>query len=1294
MSLQKSCLFIGLILLAMTIMTANAEDWPMWRAHSNRTATTSEQLDDSALQLHWKMQLPEPEPAWDNQQEVYCYGGPGELILQKQSFDIAYQPVVASDRMYVGSMNSDWVAAVDLTTGAELWRFYTDGPVRFAPVAVDGKVYFGSDDGFLYCLDTEGNLLWKKRGGPTNRKVLGNDRMMSVWPVRGAPVIPLASDSFVDPGASPGRGGPKPVENTDTLYFAVGTYPYEGSFIYALSKDTGDTIWCNDSAYMYFTNNPHSGAEGYSGSGPEGYLCTAEDGKILVPNARNRPACFNRETGKLLFHEISRNNSSKGDGGYHVTSVGNRFYVNAQTGAAAFSLSNGHRSSEKAPALYDEDRLQIKVGETIFDAGRIFGYVYDGSDFYDSTPWDDSKFGVSGGAFHVDLPARPAGLLAANGHLIVTTVDGWIYCYGEGAPQNGIQTYEYNPSEPTTNPKAVEILAAANYKGGSRGICVLLGLEDGSLMEAIAAGSDMTVVAFETDAAKVQAVRERLDAVGLYGRKAHIITEDFLRADVPSYCAHIITSEKDLPANETLNAEIYRVLRPYGGTAVVNANLLSDLQTFASDQPKAEVTSADSFATLRKVGKLPGTADWTHQHCNVQQTTLSEDELVKLPLGVLWFGGSADNTNDAILPRHGHGPSPQVVGGRYYIEGRNVLRCVDAYTGRVLWEKMILNLGQFSDYTDHQAGQLALGDNYISTEDVVYVLGSHADNDWPTECLVLDAATGEELKTFSLPDGAGWGMIAVYEDYLIATGMPMLQDLSGYNNAGNMLDGGWIYQDSDPLVGVGGMGTYNGSTSVMLHVLNSSSGEVLWSAGSDYGFFHNSIVAGADKLFVMDRINWNPSKTLKSRMNWNNNSNRPGKSSGNPPDAGEDSSLKEAKLTAYDIATGQKVWEHTHEDAQLFGSWLTYSEEYNVLVECQRNSRDYWEDEQQSKHMAVWQGADGNLLWNALNRRYLGGPVILNGDMIITQSGNDMGAVNLLTGEPYLIVSGVTGEPGDFAGFKRYGCGTGIACKNLMIFRSGNAGYYDLNTFSGTGNWGGFKSGCTINLIPANGLLVAPEYTRTCACSYQFQTSCALIHRDDVEQWSCNKNLGEQFAAQGGRLQNVGFNFGAIGDRVDDDGILWMEYPFGEPAAGYSYQIPVDIKVNGSADYFRHHSLTVTGSGLNWVAASGMEGASSVTIDMVGDASGREIVSPAQAYDVYLYFAESNENAQAGERVFSVSVNDVDAGQIDVAGTVGPRNILVRKLQNVTIDGTAEITLTASVGQTLLCGVGFDSLAD
>jgi hypothetical protein len=90
----------------------------------------------------------------------------------------------------------------------------------------------------------------------------------------------------------------------------------------------------------------------------------------------------------------------------------------------------------------------------------------------------------------------------------------------------------------------------------------------------------------------------------------------------------------------------------------------------------------------------------------------------------------------------------------------------------------------------------------------------------------------------------------------------------------------------------------------------------------------------------------------------------------------------------------------------------------------------------------------------------------------------------------------------------------------------------------------------------------------------------------------------------------------------------------------------------------------------------------------------RSVSSPAQAYDVYLYFIEPNEDAQAGDRVFSVNVNGIDTGQIDVAGTVGPRRIMVLNIPNVTIGNTAQITLTASAGKTLLCGVGFDCLTD
>ena len=45
------------------------------------------------------------------------------------------------------------------------WQVFAEGPVRFAPVAWQDKVYFVSDDGHLYCLDAgDGSLKWKFRG--------------------------------------------------------------------------------------------------------------------------------------------------------------------------------------------------------------------------------------------------------------------------------------------------------------------------------------------------------------------------------------------------------------------------------------------------------------------------------------------------------------------------------------------------------------------------------------------------------------------------------------------------------------------------------------------------------------------------------------------------------------------------------------------------------------------------------------------------------------------------------------------------------------------------------------------------------------------------------------------------------------------------------------------------------------------------------------------------------------------------------------------------------------------------
>ena len=78
---------------------------------------------------------------------------------------------------------------LDAATGKVRWRFFTEGPVRLAPAVSDGKVYVGSDDGWVYCLDADdGRLVWKYRVDPESNLIPGNGRVISSSPVRTGPL--------------------------------------------------------------------------------------------------------------------------------------------------------------------------------------------------------------------------------------------------------------------------------------------------------------------------------------------------------------------------------------------------------------------------------------------------------------------------------------------------------------------------------------------------------------------------------------------------------------------------------------------------------------------------------------------------------------------------------------------------------------------------------------------------------------------------------------------------------------------------------------------------------------------------------------------------------------------------------------------------------------------------------------------------------------------------------------------------------------------------------------------------
>ncbi|MCA9416100.1 MAG: hypothetical protein KC917_07510, partial [Candidatus Omnitrophica bacterium] len=88
----------------------------------------------------------------------------------------------------------------------------------------------------------------------------------------------------------------------------------------------------------------------------------------------------------------------------------------------------------------------------------------------------------------------------------------------------------------------------------------------------------------------------------------------------------------------------------------------------------------------------------------------------------------------------------------------------------------------------------------------------------------------------------------------------------------------------------------------------------------------------------------------------------------------------------------------------------------------------------------------------------------------------------------------MTGEDIGFSMERSYGCGMITSSENMMFFRSATLGYVDLEADAGTENFGGIRPGCWINAIPAGGLVLMPDATAGCTCSYLNRASIALHH--------------------------------------------------------------------------------------------------------------------------------------------------------------------------------------------------------
>jgi len=627
------------LVFACVAATASAEDWPMWRYDAARSARTSQTLPDS-LHLSWVRQLPKLKPAFRT---------------KRIQFDAGYEPVVLDKTMFIASSRNDSVTALDIDTGEQKWRFYTGGPVRLAPVAWKDRIFIGSDDGHLYCLAAEdGRLLWKFRAVPSERTILGNGRLISVWPVRGGPVL-----------------------HDGKIYFAAGVWPFEGVFLYSLDAETGRVVWLNDDCGYVYGQHPHA-AKSLGGVTPQGYL-VVNGNELVVPCGQAVPAHFDVRSGKLLSLVLPR--PGRIPGGWFTSADVRRGKVVQD---ANINRDLHEDKIYQGPGEPDV-RTTIHAGEQPFHFGDDFPGVE--------------------GEVHT--------LLVADGKLVVVTLDGELYCFGARKPKTV-----------TRYPLKVETLPM-KYDNSSRfgkqvldaiddrhGYALMLGIAEHGFLETLVTLTEFHVIAIDPDVVKIERLRQKFDAAGLYGKRVSFRVGGPGEIKYPPYMASVaVINGAHWLANgdaAEIGMSVFDVLRPYGGTACVN--LLDDdharLVAVDRDTESFAIERTTGMTVVRRQGPLPGAVNYTGGWS-------SHDERVKAPMSVLWF--------DDTLGHFKRSPQPMFVDGvmisyvkdwmARHREGKEVPYTLlprvlsDVYTGRVLTSKERLGADIEFPHRDRRAVQ-------------------------------------------------------------------------------------------------------------------------------------------------------------------------------------------------------------------------------------------------------------------------------------------------------------------------------------------------------------------------------------------------------------------------------------------------------------------------------------------------------------------------------------------------------------------------------------------------------------
>ncbi len=1221
-SLVRSVVSLACLVFIPAILPGRVHgDWPSYLNGNDRAGYSPATLEPS-LRLAWTYESPsKPVIAWSGPRAEPIEG---HEMKHRVDFDDAQQVVLANGRAYFGSTVDHRMHCVDANTGTPIWSFYTDGAIRLAPTLAHGNVYFGSDDGVVYCLSTtDGKLVWSMRVGAKDDRLISRSEMVSRWPVRTGVLI-----------------------DGDVAYFGAGVFPHETIYMCAVNAKSGDVIWRNDTI-----SEQNAGRNDLS---PQGYLLASEK-YLFVPSGRSLPVAISKATGEIVFQRthswradaggvVGGTKALLGDGQLYAGGTHHFLAMDQDSGDVGESYINGRQMvlagdlaylmdgekifcvnrAEHAKASQEKQKWFLKAAkrpstpEEVAEAKRMMkevmqiGIVWEYKSDFDDVLIASSNLVIAGGLNEVialdratgkkvwdqKVDGNVRGLAFDNDVLVVSTDSGKVYGFDNTAVEVANWPTPYTPPFPQDTltefyeSAAKQILERSGLRDG---FCLVLGSEHGRLAFELAQQSKLQVFAVEPDTDKAVASREALERAGIHATQITIINLPLEDLPFSNYFANLIVSDSMLMTG-TLPGDpiqVARHLKPCGGVAILgrptNAPPVDHAATGEETvawlsqfyrQEEGELTVDSPWYMLRR-GKLAGAGNWSHQYGNVANTSFSDDHRIRDGLGVLWYG---DPGPSSMINRHEAAGAPLSTNGRMFIQGTDSVMAYDAYNGTFLWDYAnpgAIRTGVFNNRETH---------NLAASDDALYVA---IDN----QCIALDAATGTVSTTYETPpssDGVErvWAYLA-YDD-------------------GQLFGTSTIREELEQKMRRRGL-TVKSQTDAIF-AIDTKTGERVWTyRGSN--ILHTTIAIGPDHMYFIDS-SLSPEERLQLYL----------KDKGDLKKLTGEAALKaEQDMKNYDVRlavaldrrTGKKLWEKPVNvtdttDVSAGGGSLTlmYADGHVVLCGANANGH-YWKQflagEFKERKLLVLDADNGNELWSK-NANYMNRPAIVGNDIYAEPWAFDLHSGNAKTRKHPL-----TGAESEWQ-FSRPGhhCGIITMTPNMMFFRSGFIGYYDLYTDSGTRHFAGQRLGCWVNAIPGNGLVMIPEASAGCVCQFSIASTVVMEPKTENKSWGILSATGPTTP-----VKRIGINFGGPGDRKDTSGQEWFGYP--RPSAVGRLEFVFNLKpelAKGGGWYSRNlESFNVADATKPWLFSSGARGLGQFEIPLLGTDDKHA------KYDVKLYFA-------------------------------------------------------------------------